>query len=214
MYMKRVAVIAIFMAVMASLFAFHVFAETDFGYSVSVSNQDSINGVVITLKANRGSLVNSGTAALGYSGYCPVLVTVTLQNTNNQNVLINNLKFKISTNSSGNFSRIVSFEQLSNDLIVAETPYDLNNYISIVPSSEYSYGSGIVVPANSSMYMVCIMNVYANYDTASNSWQVPSLQYIGYDQNITVTPGDYHSNGIPVDLSEVLNILEDLIDMK
>lgn len=210
--MKRVAVIAIFMAIMASLFAFNVFGETDFGYNVSVSNQDSINGVVITLKANRGSLVNSGTAALGYSGYCPVLITITVQNTNNQNVLINNLKFKLTTNSSGNFSRIVSFEQLSSDLIVAETPYDLNNYISIVPSAEYSFGTGIIVPANSSMYMVCIMNVYANYDTSSNQWQVPSLQYIGYDQNITVTPGDYNSTGVPVDLSSVVGILEDLID--
>lgn len=205
--------IAVALCVTAFVFlSFSVFGETDFGYSTSVSNQDTINGVVITLKANRGSLVNSGTAALGYSGYCPILISVTLQNTNNQNVLINNLKFKVTTNSSGNFSRIVSFEQLSNDLIVAETPFDLNNYISIVPSNEYSYGTGIVVPANSSMYMVCLMNVYANYDTSVNQWQVPSLQYIGYDQNITVTTGDYHSSGVPVDLNEVVDALSDLIN--
>lgn len=211
--MKRVVTIAVIMAIVTSLFSFSVFAETDFNYATSVSNQDIINGLVITLKANRGSLINTGTAALGYSGYCPILITVTLQNTNNQNVLVNNLKFKMTTNSSGNFSRIVSFEQLSNDLIIAETPYDLNNYISIVPSNEYSYGSGIVVPANSTMYMVCLMNVYANYDTSSNQWQVPSLQYIGYDQSITVNTGNYNATGVPIDLSDVTESLEELISI-
>lgn len=197
--MKKKLILTIALLVVG-VFSFSVNATSNMGASTwkTGSNSiDSVNVVVDVIEA-AGSYSQSGSSTYVISK--DFLVTVQVQNTINSPVLINSLQFRLQF-PSGSQIQLVSFDNYSTDLYISN---DGNQFFSLVPSNSFSYGSGIVVPPNSSIWAVGTISAQMISSTAASNFGLTSVSV----PTFTTARGDVYTYGSPVDWSPLVTSLD------
>lgn len=209
--MKRVVAIAIIFAVVSTLFSFSVLATT---YNPETYNSftDSItyNGLTYYVKATQLKATSEGTSML--PGGMETIILVQLQMTNNSSTLVKAGTIpKISIDLRDSGSVITNVYSYGGDFTLGL----LTGGICVFyPSSEFSLDNNkVIVPPGKSLSFVGAIGLPATLDQTGSSTLDNGLRGVHlYDKaNYQVTDGNY-SYGEPVDLSDVIDAIEDLTD--
>lgn len=124
-------------------------------------------------------------------------VTMKVSNLIDTPVLVNNLAFNIVFTDTSYPQTIVSVDNYSTDLVLSMGNTTLSTF-SVAPSEDFAYGNGVVVPPNSSLYLVC--NICIKFNSASfglSSVTIPQF---------SSARGNY-SYGTAVDFSPLISSL-------
>lgn len=124
-------------------------------------------------------------------------VTMKVSNLIDTPVLVNNLAFNLVFTDASYPQTIVSVDNYSTDLVLSMGNTTLSTF-SVAPSEDFAYGNGVVVPPNSSLYLVC--NVCIKFNSASfglSSVTIPQF---------SSARGNY-SYGTAVDFSPLISSL-------
>lgn len=205
--MKRVAVIAIFMAIMASLFAFPGYATT---YNPTTYNTytDAVtyNGVTYNVRVTQLKALSEGTSML--PGGMETIMLVSLQMTNNTSSVKAATLPKLSID--------LSDERVITDVYTYGGDFTLGlltgGIAIFYPGSEFSLDNNkVVVPPNKSLYCVGAIGLPAQLNQTGDGTLDTGLRGAHlYDKsNYSVTDGNY-TYGNPVDLSSVLSVLNNI----
>lgn len=228
MYMKRVAVIAIFMAVMASLFAFPVFADTPVQPLQVVTYSDTTTNVRISGTAERLHYnVDSFQVVFmnppnNYGTACtPILVSFRFYNASDIPAYVGQAEFELTaTNGTGAVNTIIyGYDQISTDLFVAESSYSTAEVgrIGIGASNDFAYYTGFVIPPRTSLYFSCIVYVNASAYGQNNTGATEDVNQVTlsalnlYTNQISFSE-DYPYYGEPIDFSQIIDAITDLAD--
>lgn len=204
--MKRVAVVVIFIAVMASLFTFNVIAatpDTFNTYQVSISD----NNVQIVLRATQLKTQSTGTSMLPGGMESTIFITCRISNLSSIAAIINPISFNIETTDVKTISHINS---ISTDLYLVKEP----GYFNIVPSPDFAYERCIIVPPSTDLYFVGEICITAQLDQTGQTIEDIGLRginfYDTYDSYI-LGHGDY-PYGIANNLKPIIDAIEGLTD--
>lgn len=224
MYKKKLIALGIALTLVIGFFPFmrnnQVVAYT-FPSSVGTYVNSIIkNGVTLTAYVSQLDTVYNSTNPYVHTGDTPFLVIIQIYNNNTSNCLVNSAGFDIRCKDASGaiISPTVShIENLSPDLMAG---FINENYIRVDPSTNFSYGNGIVVPAKRSIYMESIIYCSAINGTSSTgaiTQYAPQLatDAMRLNQNMTVTVSDTYTyvgetadvNVLNTNLTNILNSL-------
>lgn len=161
-YLKLTS-IATLLAIGVFFFASPVVHAEGFGASTWKTGSNLINNVSVVadvIEARATQMGGSGSSIVWQKDF---LVTVQIQNLVDSPVLVNGLLFSLDFPSGTNVG-IVSFESFSSDAWISN---DGNLMFTIVPSNDFSYANGIVVPPSESIWVVG--TITAQHVSDSNS---------------------------------------------
>lgn len=161
--MKRAAVLGLSLCLIVALFSFPVHAE-NMGADTWKTGSNLINNVSVVadvIEARATQVGGSGSSIVWQKDF---LVTVQIQNLVDSPVLINGLKFSLSF-SSGSNVQLISYDSYSSDAWISN---DGNYFFTIVPSNDFSYANGIVVPPSESIWVVGTITAQRTSDSNSN----------------------------------------------
>lgn len=181
------------------LFAFPVFATSGMGASTwktGTDSIDSVNVVVDVIEARAEQISGSGSSIVWEKDF---LVTVQVYNTQSTPVFINNLGFNLQF-PSGSQVGVVSLDNFGTDLFIST---DGNYMFSLVPSNDFAFGSGVVVPPNSSLWAVGTVRAQKVSDSNSN-FNLSSVIV----RTFTTARGSAYTFGTPVDWSPLITSLD------
>lgn len=181
------------------LFAFPVFATSGMGASTwktGTNSIDSVNVVVDVIEARAEQISGSGSSIVWEKDF---LVTVQVYNTQSTPVFINNLGFNLQF-PSGSQVGVVSLDNFGTDLFIST---DGNYMFSLVPSNDFAFGSGVVVPPNSSLWAVGTVRAQKVSDSNSN-FNLSSVIV----RTFTTARGSAYTFGSPVDWSPLITSLD------
>lgn len=197
--MKRAAVLGLSLCLVVALFPFNVFATSGMGASTwkTGSNSiDSVNVVVDVIEARAEQISGSGSSIVWEKDF---LVTVQVYNTQSTAVFINNLGFNLQFPSGAQVG-VVSLDNFGTDLFIST---DGNYMFSLVPSNDFAFGSGVVVPPNSSLWAVGTVRAQNVSDSNSN-FNLSSVIV----RTFTTARGSAYTFGTPVDWSPLITSLD------
>lgn len=197
--MKRVIALVLLLSGVLALFTFNVHGATP-AYGAYKTNYRTVSPITFKVSALQlESQPVDNTSAYEYEIYIGASVTNAISTACYINDLSFGLNFGDGTTST--LYSIVDMETYSPDLSLS----CVNHTFSVIPSNEFSYNNGVVVPANSCLYLVCKVRVrwngVSNEHTALNSISV---------YNFTTTTSDVYVPGIPVDYSPIMSYLESM----
>lgn len=124
-------------------------------------------------------------------------VTMKVSNLIDTPVLVNNLAFNLVFTDTSYPQTIVSVDNYSSDLVLSMGNTTLSTF-SVAPSEDFSYGNGVVVPPNSSLYLVC--NILIKFNSASFGFSSVTIP------QFSSARGNY-SYGTAVDFSPLISSL-------
>lgn len=159
---KKLTSIALLLAIGVFFFSFPVYAE-NFGTSTWKTGSNLINNVSVVadiIEARATQMGGSGSSIVWQKDF---LVTVQIQNLVDSPVLVNGLRFSLDFPSGTNVG-VVSFDSFSSDAWISN---DGNLMFTVVPSNDFSYANGIVVPPSESIWVVG--TITAQHVSDSNS---------------------------------------------
>ena len=152
-----------------------------------VSSGRTVNGVVISATACAYKTNAEGILLMqnNSSSYVPVLVNIQITNATNNTQLIQNLAFNIDAESPIE-AGIYNIENFSPDLILT---HDTNVYgtFNVVPSNDFSYDNGIVVPSHTSLYLVAEVQVWREYSSTNQAFVNFQLNSISINSSVAAS---------------------------
>lgn len=209
--LKKISAVIVMITALVFFSYFHVFGTT---YEPQTYNSytDSItyNGLTYYVKVTQLKATSEGTSML--PGGMETIMLVQLQMTNNSNTIVKAgtiPKLSIDLRDSG--SVITNVYSYGGDFTLGLLT---GGTCVFYPSSEFSLDNNkVVVPPGKSLSFVGALGLPATLDQTGSSTLDNGLRGVHlYDKaNYQVTDGDY-AYGEPVDLSEVINAIEELID--
>lgn len=162
--MKRVVSMVLTLAMFTALFLSQVVFAENMGADTWKTGSNLINNVSVVadvIEARATQVGGSGSSIVWQKDF---LVTVQIQNLVDSPVLVNGLKFSLSF-SSGSNVQLISYESYSSDVWISN---DGNYFFTIVPSNDFSYSNGIVVPPSESLWVVGVITAQRVSDSNSN----------------------------------------------
>lgn len=196
--MKRAAVLGLSLCLIVALFSFPVHAE-GFGYGSSRTGSyltNNVNVVADVIEARATQVGGSGSSIVWQKDF---LVTVQIQNLVDSPVLVNGLRFSLDFSSGANVG-IISYESYSSDAYISN---DGNLMFSIVPSNDFSYSNGIVVPPSESIWVVGTITAQRVSDSNS-SFNLSSVSVPSF----TTARSDNYPYGATVNWSPLISAID------
>lgn len=206
--MKRVAVIAIFLAVMATLFAFPALATT---YNPTTYNSYTdaitVSNVTYSLRVTQFKALSEGTSMLPGGMETIMFVQFQLTNDNNQDALCQIPVFNIDLTDQRVITDVYTY---AGDLALGV----ISTGFVIYPTQAFSYDASnkIVVPANSTLTLVGGIGLPAQLNQTGDSTLDTGLRNVHLlNKPYSVSLGSY-SHGTPIDLSPIEDYLDSIIE--
>lgn len=206
--MKRVVAIALILAVVSTLFSFSVFATT---YEPSTYNTYTdgitLNNLTYFVRVTQLKATSEGTSMLPGGMESIFLVTMTMTNNSDSTLAGTIPKATIKLRDDGSvITNVYTYGgEFTLGLLTGGT-------LIFYPNEEFSLDSNkVVVPPHQTLSFVGAIGLPAQLDQTGSSTLDNGLRGVSlYDKaNYSVTSGNY-SYGNPVDLSSVINYIDDL----
>lgn len=195
---KTVTVIVLLTAVMV----FFCSPVTNAAYTYILSDrstQSTRDGITVTLTSTQYNITSVSYFATG-GAWTPIVYVLQIYNNNTSEKLVNSLGFTSTFPSS---AVVLNTEVFSTDLVLGD--HSSNNYWYVTPRNEFSYANGIVVPPKESLYLICQMDVAADFNSTNNTFTA-NVQNGMSISTFTVSSGTY-PYGTSVDFSPLVSIL-------
>lgn len=199
---KKIVSICSILTLLTVFFCIPVYAENTYVREIR-NYSNSISSVSFTYSATAAQFDYVTESTLSGGMYSPVLITVRFTNNGSNDIKIANSYVDLTFTT---YSELSGYDCYTSDLMVqmVKNGNDTPRY-NIVASNDYSYGGHIIIPSNSSLYLVFEVDIAAHYDTSSAQVVSPSLDAVLVSVNSSdVVAGDYPTTGsIPEQLDQL-----------
>lgn len=206
--MKRVIAMVLTLGLAFTLFLFPVSAVA-ITPNHKVTQHYSNGSLYVTTTATE--LYPTLTTSLYGGPTVETVVTLRLYNSSNQDLKLDSCVITLSLDSNYIAPFVAGFDNYSNDLYIGDGAS--TGLLTVLPSADYSYYTGIVIPPHASLYLVASVYLLGKFDTSNQSIIVPNLTSVTTAVTGVATGNyDYPGDPDPVDLSPVIDALDEIGD--